>query len=71
MSKLLNNLSLMQVIEFLEKCLAYEIGPSPRKNISEASFELNEISMELPEITLELQDISLEFNDIQLSPIAA
>lgn len=71
MSKILTNITITQVIEFLEKCLSYEIGCNSRKNVNEGIFELKEISMDLPEINLEILDIPLEFKDIKLLPIAA
>ena len=43
MSKILTNITITQVIEFLEKCLSYEIGCNSRKNVNEGIFELKEI----------------------------
>lgn len=76
MNEFLNKkITIVGVIEFLERCFKHSAVKSEcRNNIvdcSLANFQFVDINMDMPEINLDLQDITLDFVSVNLDLMAA
>lgn len=76
MNEFLNKkITIVGVIEFLERCFKHSAVKSEcRNNIvdcSLANFQFVDINMDMPEINMDFQDITLDFVSVNLDLMAA